>query len=181
MSIRCSSFLPTRLPPAGAADRTISATLSGEMRTFVTAPTAGTSRSIIHRTTQTPMYKQQPTGRTTVTTDNNRVMPDSVDSMIHINNGHAYYVAVDPEEACVEACPTTEYTDDAQEEGNAPGTSDPTAPRQAHREAHTPSIAFQHLPPNSAGFGYATEGALFISAQLSSDAVSALRKVWVLI
>ena len=30
-------------------------------------------------------------------------------------------------------------------------------------------------------FGYATEGALFISAQLSTDAVSALRKVWVLI
>ena len=28
---------------------------------------------------------------------------------------------------------------------------------------------------------YATEGALFISAQLSIDAVSALRKVWVLI
>ena len=46
---------------------------------------------------------------------------------------------------------------------------------------HTPSIAFRHLPPNSARFGYgATEGALFISAQLSSDAVSALRKVWVI-
>ena len=25
---------------------------------------------------------------------------------------------------------------------------------------HTPSIAFRHLPPNSARFGYATEGAL---------------------
>ena len=47
-------------------------------------------------------------------------------------------------------------------------------------ESHTPSIAFWHLPPNSARFSYATEGALFISAQLSSDAVSALRKVWVL-
>ena len=46
---------------------------------------------------------------------------------------------------------------------------------------HTPSITFQHLPPNSAGFGYATEGALFISAQLSTDAVSTLWKVWVLI
>ena len=46
---------------------------------------------------------------------------------------------------------------------------------------HTPSIAFRHLPPNSAKFVYATEGALFISAQLSTDAVSALRKVWVLI
>ena len=45
----------------------------------------------------------------------------------------------------------------------------------------TPSIAFRHLPPNSARFSYATEGALFISAQLSTDAVSALRKVRVLI
>ena len=45
---------------------------------------------------------------------------------------------------------------------------------------HTPSIAFRHLPPNSARFSYATEGALFISEQLSSDAVSALRKVRVL-
>ena len=26
----------------------------------------------------------------------------------------------------------------------------------------TPSIAFRHLPPNSARFGYATEGALFL-------------------
>ena len=42
-------------------------------------------------------------------------------------------------------------------------------------------IAFRHLPPNSARFGYASEGELFISAQLSTDAVSALRKVWVLI
>ena len=45
-----------------------------------------------------------------------------------------------------------------------------------HTMVHTPSIAFRHLPPESA-----TEGALFISAQLSTDAVSALRKVWVLI
>ena len=36
---------------------------------------------------------------------------------------------------------------------------------------HTPSLAFRHLPPNSARFGYATEGTLFISAQLSSDMV----------
>ena len=49
-----------------------------------------------------------------------------------------------------------------------------------HLESHTPSIAFRHLPPNSARFSYATEGVLFISAQLSSDAVSALRKVRVL-
>ena len=50
-----------------------------------------------------------------------------------------------------------------------------------HRCRHTPSIAFRHLPPNSARSGYATEGALFISTQLSTDAVSALRKVRVLI
>ena len=42
---------------------------------------------------------------------------------------------------------------------------------------HTPSTVFRHLPPNSARFSYAIEGALFISAQLSTDAVSALRKV----
>ena len=42
-------------------------------------------------------------------------------------------------------------------------------------ESLTPSIAFRHLTPNSARFGYATEGALFISTQLSTDAVSALR------
>ena len=46
---------------------------------------------------------------------------------------------------------------------------------------HTPSIAFRHPPPNSTRCSYTTEGALFISAQLSSDAVSALRKVRVLI
>ena len=46
---------------------------------------------------------------------------------------------------------------------------------------HTLSIAFRHLPPNSARFGYVTKGALFISAQLSTDAVSTLRKVRVLI
>ncbi len=45
---------------------------------------------------------------------------------------------------------------------------------------HTPSIAFRHLPPNSARFSHVTEGTLFISAQLSTDAVSALRKVCVL-
>ena len=43
------------------------------------------------------------------------------------------------------------------------------------------SHRFPALPPNSARFSYATEGALFISAQLSgTDAVSALRKVMVL-
>ena len=55
------------------------------------------------------------------------------------------------------------------------------AVRRGGSLVHTPSIAFRHLPPNSARFSYATEGVLFISAQLSSDAVSALRKVRVLI
>ena len=45
---------------------------------------------------------------------------------------------------------------------------------------HTPSVAFRHLPPNSARFGSATEWVLLISAQLSTDTVSALRKVRVL-
>ena len=44
----------------------------------------------------------------------------------------------------------------------------------------SPSTAFRHLPPNPARICYTTEGALFISKQLSSDAVSALRKIWVL-
>ena len=71
-----------------------------------------------------------------------------------------------------------------------------------HSCGRTPNIAFRHLPPDSASFGYATEGALFISTQLSTDAVSAfyvfaecpqmlksiiikdnsaVRKVWVLV
>ena len=45
----------------------------------------------------------------------------------------------------------------------------------------TPSVAFRHLSPNSARTGYAAEGAFFIFVQLSTDAVTALRKVWVLI
>ena len=66
------------------------------------------------------------------------------------------------------------------------GSSAQQHPRSAQRCTpacilHTPSIAFRHLPPNSARFGYATEGAPFISSQLSTDAVSALRKVLVLI
>ena len=36
------------------------------------------------------------------------------------------------------------------------------------------SLAFRHHTPNSARDGYATEWALFISAQLSTDVVSAL-------
>ena len=55
------------------------------------------------------------------------------------------------------------------------GASATRHPRDTH--THTPSIAFRHLPPDSARFSYATEWALFISAQLSRDAVSALRKV----
>ena len=46
---------------------------------------------------------------------------------------------------------------------------------------HTPNTTFRHLPPNSARFSYATEGALFILMQLATDAVSAVRKVLVLI
>ena len=46
-------------------------------------------------------------------------------------------------------------------------------------QAHTQSITFWHFPPNSARVAYATEGALFISMQLSTNVVSALWKVWV--
>ena len=46
---------------------------------------------------------------------------------------------------------------------------------------HTLSTAFWHLPPDSARMGYATEGALFITVQLSAGAVIALRKLWALI
>ena len=52
--------------------------------------------------------------------------------------------------------------------------------RILHLPSLTPSIAFRHLPPNCQ-FSYATEGALFISAQLSTDAISDFQKVWVLI
>ena len=48
-------------------------------------------------------------------------------------------------------------------------------------QPHTLSIAFWHLRPNSARTGYATEEALFISVWLSTDTVSALQTVWVLI
>ena len=43
------------------------------------------------------------------------------------------------------------------------------------------SLSGTFLPPWSARFGYATEEALFVSTQLSTDAVSALWKVQVLI
>ena len=51
-----------------------------------------------------------------------------------------------------------------------------------HGAYHTPSIAFRHLPPNSARFSYATEEALDLYLRAAvHDAVSALRKVRVLI
>ena len=37
-----------------------------------------------------------------------------------------------------------------------------------HVPPHTLGLAFRHLPPNSARFGYVTEGALYLSAQLST-------------
>ena len=46
----------------------------------------------------------------------------------------------------------------------------------AHSEHRFPAPS-----PNSARFGYAPDGALFNSVQLSTDAISALRKVWQLI
>ena len=45
--------------------------------------------------------------------------------------------------------------------------------------AHTPSLTFCHLALYSAITGYVIEGALLISARLSTDAVSALRKIWI--
>ena len=53
--------------------------------------------------------------------------------------------------------------------------------KRTQYHVNTPSLTFQHHPPNSARIGYATEGALFISAHLSTDAVSSLQKAWVLI
>ena len=57
-----------------------------------------------------------------------------------------------------------------------------------HGRGDTPCIAFRHLPPNSARFGYATEGTLDLhlraadhSALLTTDAVGALQTFWVLI
>ena len=43
------------------------------------------------------------------------------------------------------------------------------------------ALVYDILPSTTAVFSYATEGALYISAQLSTDAVSAPRKVRVLI
>ena len=46
--------------------------------------------------------------------------------------------------------------------------------------ANRQSLAFRHLFPNSARFGYTTEGSVFISTQMSTNAVSTLWKAWVL-
>ena len=46
--------------------------------------------------------------------------------------------------------------------------------------SQTPRAAFQHLPPNSVVTGYANEGALFTSVQLSTDSQPPRRKIWVL-
>ena len=43
------------------------------------------------------------------------------------------------------------------------------------------SYSEHYIPLNSARSGYATEGELFISAQLSTDTLSALQMFWVLI
>ena len=51
--------------------------------------------------------------------------------------------------------------------------------RDSHRLTYRVSLSGTFL--QTAKIGYATEGALFVSAQLSTDAVSALEKVWVLI
>ena len=44
-----------------------------------------------------------------------------------------------------------------------------TAQGMCHGSKHTPGLTFWHLPPNAARISYATEGALFTSAQLSTD------------
>ena len=77
--------------------------------------------------------------------------------------------------------PSSQLTLRASLSGTFLQTPPPSIASRHLPPTHTPSIAFRHLPPNSARFGYATEGTLFISVQLSSDAVSALRKVPVLI
>ena len=53
-------------------------------------------------------------------------------------------------------------------------------PHETDDIMHTPSIVFWDHLPNSARIGYATEGALFIFAQLSPNNICAHWKVWVL-
>ena len=52
---------------------------------------------------------------------------------------------------------------------------------RAGKRRHTPNIAFRHFLSNSVRTGYSTEGAGNFFAQLSTDAVSAHRRVLVLI
>ena len=77
--------------------------------------------------------------------------------------------------------PSTQGSGSPCRRNQASGGGFKPAKSQCSPFSHTPSITFRHLPPNSARIGYATEEALFISAQLSTDTVSALRMVWVLI
>ena len=78
-------------------------------------------------------------------------------------------------------CLTAPKAESESSRTNVHGTCCAVFGAATHQVNHTPSIAFRHLPPNSASFSYATEGALFISAQLSSDAGNTLQKVPVLI
>ena len=68
------------------------------------------------------------------------MMPDSC--RLHTDNDHEIDVTADPEEACVEACPTTQ-TDDAQQESNAGATVTPQ-----HHGKHT-TASKQQLPKMS--------------------------------
>ena len=54
------------------------------------------------------------------------------------------------------------------------------AARRAILQLHTPSIAFHHLPPNSARFSYATEGALKSPRSCPATRSARLRKLRVL-
>ena len=64
---------------------------------------------------------------------------------------------------------------DRQTDRQAGGVAESRRQAGTHAGKQTVRIAFGHLPPNSAIFGYATQGALFISAHLTAYAVSALR------
>ena len=62
-----------------------------------------------------------------------------------------------------------------------PMTKYPQESSEEDVEHKLQALVYDSLPSTTAVFSYATEGALFISAQLSSDAVSALRKFRVLV
>ena len=54
--------------------------------------------------------------------------------------------------------------------------------QRERRNVYIQSIIFRHLPPNSARTGYTTQGELlYLRADVYTDAVSNLRKVWVYI